>query len=221
MAEQNTANLGFSFRYDLGESGWNTGYDSNWRLLDILLRGSVISATTTAEPGAPSDGDLYIVPPSATGTDWAGNDNKLALYDGAASGGADAWVFVTALEGMKFRAADTDKVWEFGGSTWTALTRMSAAAGITASTTQSQGQQPLTDNINEVSTCANANDVVTAPALLAGNPLTIINNGANTLQVYPASGDDLGAGVDTSVTITAGNLAKWECYSDGVAAQLI
>lgn len=221
MAAQTTPALGFGFRRPLGESGWNVEYDINWRLLEILLKANVISATTTAEPGAPSNGDLYIVPPSATGTDWAGQDGDLAYYDGAGSGGADEWVFVTPLEGMKFRAADTDKIHEYGGSAWTTLARMSAAAGITASATQSQGQQPLTNNINEVSTVATTNDVVTAPALLAGNPLTIINNGANTLQVYPAAGDDLGAGVDTSVTITAGNLAKWECYSDGVAAQLI
>lgn len=221
MTASTTPKLAFSFRYSLGESGWNTGYDANWRLLEIMLGGSVVSATTTAEPGAPTNGQLYIVPDSATGTDWAGQDGDLAYYDGAGSGGGDAWVFFTPLEGMKFRAADTNFDWEFDGTNWTRMKRFSADAGITASTTQSQGQQPLTANINEVSTCANANDVVTAPSLEAGMPLTVINNGAQTLDVFPASGDDLGAGVDTAVSITAGNLAKWECYSDGVAVQLI
>jgi hypothetical protein len=118
MAEQNTPNLSLSFRYTLGESGWNTGYDTNWRLLEMLLQGNVLSASTTAEPGSPNDGDLYIVPASATGTDWAGEDEKLAYYDGSASGGADEWVFVTPLEGMRFFAADESQPYLFDGTNW-------------------------------------------------------------------------------------------------------
>ena len=118
MAEQNTPGLDLSFRYNLGESGWNTGYDTNWRLLEILLKGSVLSASTTAEPGAPTDGDLYIVPASATGTDWAGQDEDLAYYDGSASGGADAWVFFTPLEGMMYLAQDDNQIYIFDGTNW-------------------------------------------------------------------------------------------------------
>jgi hypothetical protein len=76
--------------------------------------------------------------------------------------------------------------------------------GITASTTQTQGQQPLVSSYNEVSIVANPNDTVTAPAVSAGMQLTIVNNGGNTLQVFPASGDNIGAGVDTAITIDAG-----------------
>lgn len=73
-------------------------------------------------------------------------------------------------------------------------------AGITASTTQTQGQGALTADVNEVATCANANDTVTLPAAVAGRMCLVINNGAQTLQIFPASGDNLGAGVDTSTT---------------------
>lgn len=119
MAEQNTPYLNFSFRYNLGESGWNTGYDNNnWRVLDMLLRGNVISASTIAEPGSPTDGDLYIVPPSATGTNWTGEDENLAYWDGAASGGGDVWLFITPLDGMKFWAADEDQFYIFDGTNW-------------------------------------------------------------------------------------------------------
>lgn len=86
----------------------------------------------------------------------------------------------------------------------TSLTR-STAAGLTASTTQTQGQGALTADINEVATVANANDVRTLPAALAGRSCLVINNGANTLQVFPASGDNLGAGLNASTTITAGS----------------
>lgn len=76
-------------------------------------------------------------------------------------------------------------------------------AGITASTTQTQGQGALTGDINEISTCANANDTVTLPTALAGRHCLVINNGANTLQVFPASGDNLGAGLNTATTIAS------------------
>jgi hypothetical protein len=81
----------------------------------------------------------------------------------------------------------------------------SILAGITASTTQTQGNGALTRDINEISTCANLNDTVTLPAAQAGRYCLVINNGAQTLQVFPASGDNLGAGLNLSTTIVAGS----------------
>jgi len=76
-------------------------------------------------------------------------------------------------------------------------------AGITASTTQSQGEQPLTAHVNHVETCANADDVVTLPSDL--QLCVVRNSGANQLQVYPASGWEIDDnGTDASVTIGAG-----------------
>lgn len=86
-------------------------------------------------------------------------------------------------------------------------------AGITASTTQTQGQGALLDDINEVSTVANANDTVTLPVAGAGRKITIINNGVNTLRIFPASGDDLGAGVDTATTLAAGSNTTFSAYN--------
>lgn len=84
--------------------------------------------------------------------------------------------------------------------------------GITASTTQTQGQGALTQQINVVATCANANDTVTLPAAVAGREVVVINNGAQTLQIFPASGDNLGAGVDASATLTAGSNRTYVAY---------
>lgn len=91
--------------------------------------------------------------------------------------------------------------------------RRSLTAGITASTTQSQGQQALTSEINEVSTVGNANDVVTLPMASAGLECVVINNGTNTLQIFPASGDNLGAGVDTSTTLASGSNVRYIAYN--------
>jgi len=51
--------------------------------LDGLVHLSVISSTLTAPPGAPAEGDRYIVAASATGA-WAGWDGSVAHYSGGA-----------------------------------------------------------------------------------------------------------------------------------------
>jgi hypothetical protein len=84
--------------------------------------------------------------------------------------------------------------------------------GITASTTQTQGQGALTAEINEVSTVANTNDTVTLMTASAGKNIWIINNGVNTLQVFPASGDSVGLGVNSPTTIGAGEVQLYLAY---------
>lgn len=77
------------------------------------------------------------------------------------------------------------------------------ASGITANASQSQGQTPLTADINEISTVGSTDDVVTMPTTVAGMEVTVINHGANTLQIFPASGDNLGAGANISIQLEA------------------
>lgn len=87
-------------------------------------------------------------------------------------------------------------------------------AGITASVTQTQGQQALVSTLNEVSTVANVNDVVTLPSAITGSCVKIINNGANTLQVFPASGDSVAGGsVDASTTLNSGSNAEYCAFN--------
>lgn len=93
-------------------------------------------------------------------------------------------------------------------------------AGLTASTTQTQGNGALTAEINEVSTVANTSDTVTLPAAVVGLKIVVINNGANAMRIFPASGDNLGAGVNTAmatnlaathmVTFIAYDATNWE-----------
>lgn len=89
-----------------------------------------------------------------------------------------------------------------------------ATSGITASATQTQGQQVLTTMINVVSTVATTNDVVTLPAAVDGMEVFIRNDGANTLQVFPNTGAQIdGGGANNSVTITAGTHARYMAYN--------
>lgn len=95
-----------------------------------------------------------------------------------------------------------------------ALIKRDVNASITASTTQSQGQGALTAEINEISVVANPNDTVTLPAAVAGLLCNVINNGANSLQIFPASGDNLGRGVDTSAILEPNETVTFECYDN-------
>ena len=94
------------------------------------------------------------------------------------------------------------------------LIRHTVTAGITASTTQTQGNGPLTKDVNQISTVANPNDTVTLPSAVAGYQVYVINDGANTAKVFPASSDNLGSGVDTATTIGAGQAFLFIAYDD-------
>ena len=103
-------------------------------------------------------------------------------------------------------------------STLTGVTTSSGsltATGITASTTQTQaGGTALTTAVTVVGTVANANDTVTiAVAFAAGTTIRVMNDGANTLKIYPPSGSDFGAGVDTSTTAATKTSKTFYCFS--------
>jgi hypothetical protein len=54
---------------------------------DALFRGSVISASLTADPASPALGDCYVIAHPATGL-WSGNDYAIAFY-------YNGWQFIT------------------------------------------------------------------------------------------------------------------------------
>jgi len=85
------------------------------------------------------------------------------------------------------------------------------AFGITASTTQTQGEQPLTAKFNQISICANPDDVVTLPVGQLGITVSVTNDSANKLQVFPASGADLGNGTNNSTIIFPQQSIQFYC----------
>ena len=86
------------------------------------------------------------------------------------------------------------------------------SAGLTASATSIQGGTPLTNRFNEISTCATIGDSVTLPTAIAGKMVTVINNGANSADVFPATSDDLGAGVNLATALAAGNVITYLAF---------
>lgn len=122
-----------------------------------------------------------------TGDGWCGADNPCWVAGG-----------VTALGAT-----------ELGGGV---VLQYNVTSGITASTTQTQGQGALISYINEIATVGSTNDTVTLVSAKIGSCQIVINNGANTLQIFPASGDNLGAGVDTATTLAAGSNIQFCSY---------
>lgn len=101
----------------------------------------------------------------------------------------------------------------------TTFQNASVLVGITASVTQTQGQQALVSEVNEVATVATDLDTVTLPEAAAGRSCTVVNNGANVLQIFPAVDDaidDLAAdaaitlGVGSTLIVKAINALTWE-----------
>lgn len=81
--------------------------------LDALVQCAAESKSISAEPGSPSEGQIYILPSGKTGTNWSAMaDNALAYYrDGA-------WDEITAREGFLVYLNDTDLLARFDGAQW-------------------------------------------------------------------------------------------------------
>jgi hypothetical protein len=78
----------------------------------------------------------------------------------------------------------------------------STTAGIAAAGTTQGGATGLTTDVNQVATVsAGVNDSVRLPAAVAGREIIVINSSGDTLQVFPASGDQIDAlAVDAATT---------------------
>ena len=161
-----------------------------WRLVRIDGSSRATSVTSSAQSlDFYGSGTPESVVTSPVGRTYRDTTNGI-LYVKASGTGNTGWLAVALLAAPAF----------------TGHIKRSVTTGITASTTQTQGQGPLTTDQNYVSTCANANDVVTLPTAVAGYEVYIRNNGAQVLQIFPASGDAInGAAADASVTLAAGS----------------
>lgn len=78
--------------------------------MEAISRGA-ISKSTTAQPGSPSDGDVYVIPAAATGAQWATFDeDDIAIYrDGT-------WYAWAPVDGLQMVIAGTLEAWSSG---WT------------------------------------------------------------------------------------------------------
>lgn len=75
-------------------------------LRNQILNGLVISESTTAQPGSPANGDIYIIPAAATGAQWATfTQFDLSIYSGG------TWYSFAPVTGIVVNVAGTLKRW--------------------------------------------------------------------------------------------------------------
>lgn len=84
--------------------------------LDGLVQTAVISRETTAQPEAPGDGSLWILPAGATGSDWSTRTGGALMR---AEGGG--WTVVEAGDGLVALVLDTDTMVVRQGGGWIEL----------------------------------------------------------------------------------------------------
>ncbi|MEN8839985.1 MAG: DUF2793 domain-containing protein [Octadecabacter sp.] len=80
-------------------------------LLDAVVQLAVEDVTLTTPPSGPAPNARYIVGASATG-DWAGHDNKVALYTNG------AWTFFVPVAGWHADVLSTGETLRFDGNDW-------------------------------------------------------------------------------------------------------
>lgn len=95
-------------------------------LIDAALGGLVASATTTAAPGAPGEGEAYLLPTGATGFGSA-VAGQIAVHSGG------VWIASPPFFGRRVYALDTGTPWVYAGSVfgW----RRGDVAGLTSGAT--------------------------------------------------------------------------------------
>jgi hypothetical protein len=88
-------------------------YNDSFRKTDVLVAGFIVSRTTDAEPGAPTEGDAYIMTGSASGTDWATFDeHDIAVFSGA------VWKQYAPGGRVQMLVDDDNEIVYWTGSAW-------------------------------------------------------------------------------------------------------
>lgn len=75
--------------------------------IDVIVRDSALSATTSAQPSSPTLGDTYIIPVAPSGTDWASEAKAVAQYT------ARGWIFRQPFVGMVVYVEDEEAFYHY------------------------------------------------------------------------------------------------------------
>lgn len=167
-----------------GGSGNGSGTDG-----DVIATGRLRSSV--AGSGALIDENTTQTNPTIV-PDWADEDTGL----GAFSGDTPSMV-AGGVEAMRWAEASSS-----------IIVNVQADVGLTADVGSAQGNGVIISSYNVYSTVANAGDAATLPSNFAvGQLIYVKNDGANSMDVFPASGDDAGAGTNVAVAVAAGDFA--------------
>lgn len=102
------------------------------------------------------------------------------------------------------------------GPTFTTLSARSPLNGVTAGLGP-QGVAPIIANtVTRFTTVDPPQQSTTLPPSVAGMQATVINAGANSLNIYPSKGDQINSlGIDAPLVLPAGKSAQLTCAVEG------
>lgn len=83
---------------------------------------TVVTSGLAVEPSLSADA-VFLVPAEATGTNWADNDNAVAVYDSTES----KWTFIEADVGLTILDSSTGKYLSWNGTAWVLATPVAYA----------------------------------------------------------------------------------------------
>lgn len=173
--------------------------NNNVRLLQALKINPAISATTTAQPGTPAEGDVYILPASPTGAQWGSffESDVVIFYN-------STWTAYTPAEGLRKFVIDEGEDWQFVGDSsggWalaggggTGVASVTAGAGIDVDATDPENPEVALDSAS-IASLALA-DSATQP----GDAATTLNMATARILGRTTGG----SGVVEEITIGAG-----------------
>lgn len=98
---------------EIAQNQANKYLTHNTALRDIeSLTIRVLSRSTTAQPGSPTNGDSFILPGSATGAQWGGyTAGHLVVYN-------SGWSSFAPFEGLSVWVNDVNQRWTYDGADW-------------------------------------------------------------------------------------------------------
>lgn len=116
---------------EVNQSQKEVTHNESLQTIDALLHGVILDRGLTAPPGGETDGDIYLVKATGTGT-WAGEDGNIAYFR------SSGYTFHAPVKGMRFKIVDEDIFVYYNGTIWipeseASLTRISIEdRGLTA-----------------------------------------------------------------------------------------
>lgn len=120
----------------------------------------------------------------------------------------------TPATGLFIYNTTTNQLNYYNGSSWQIAGGESVNSAITAAGTTQATATALISDYNIVTTVTASAYGVKLPVPIPGNSVYIVNNGTNTLQVYPASGGSIdGLGVNASYDIQIGGAMEFKASS--------
>lgn len=170
-------------------------------LRNQILNGLIISESTDAQPGSPSDGDIYIMTGAASGSQWAAFDQyDLAIYD------SGTWYAFAPVEGIVVNIAGTLK--QFSGSSGYTNVGVTASSDVTIVTEASTSTMDPATHSGLDKYIRAADDVTfnTSEGYSAGEVYNIRATAALTLigtgvTLTPPFGGSLNLSEDMAVTV--------------------